>query len=137
MLRRRPLRPASVLFAALALATLAACDHGDDEFVASVGDGADDLADAPTPAETICQELACSDDQACVIPPLFCDDSGATPQLRRDDPFCRPIAAPADVVVDAEVLTAVAAPYCPDAQLVGDDVASRSLRCPDLDVVCD
>ncbi|MCA9659770.1 MAG: hypothetical protein KC486_15615 [Myxococcales bacterium] len=137
MLRRSPLRPASVLLAALALTTLAACDHGDDESVASVGDGADDLADAPTPAEKICLELACADDQVCVIPPLHCDDSGDTPQLRRDDPFCRPIAASAGVVVDAEVLTAVASPYCPDAQLVGDGVASRSLYCPDLDVVCD
>ncbi|MEZ4381899.1 MAG: hypothetical protein R3A79_11180 [Nannocystaceae bacterium] len=137
MPRRRLLPSASLLLAALALASLAACDERDDEFVASVGDGIDDVADAPTPAEMVCLELSCPSDHVCVIPPLYCDDSGDAPQLRRSAPFCRPLAAAAAAVSDDRALAATAAPYCPDAQVIGDGARSRSLQCPDIDVVCD
>ena len=128
-------------------ATLAACSAEDDDFVASDGDAqdaSDELRDQPPAESQLCAELACPSDQVCVVPPLHCDDSGDAPILRRDDPFCRPLAAGDALAADASLeLTAavVASQLCYDPTPIGPEEGADGpplgLRCPDLDLTCE
>ncbi len=135
----RPLRTGRALFFA-AVTIFAACGPEEDGDVL-IDDTNDELRDEPEEESRLCAELACPSDQICVVPPIFCDDSGDTPFLRRDDAFCRPVSAGDGLSEDPslDLATAlVASQFCDDPQPIGPDEDEGrpplGLRCPDIDV---
>ncbi len=139
----RPLHAGrTLLFAAATL--LAACGPEEEGATVLDNDTNDALRDEPEAESRLCAELACPSDQICVVPPLFCDDSGDAPVLRRDDAFCRPISAGEGLIEDPSLDLAaaiIASQLCDDPQPIGPaedfDAPPLGLRCPDIDVTCE
>jgi hypothetical protein len=128
----------------LAPSVIAGCDHDESDTATSSDVGAehesagsDDSNDDGGQASLTCRDLVCPDDQVCVEPRAYCDESVDPPELWHTPAYCRPLVSPSGgSMAMAEGTPISGIPMCDDPDVSQGLDGQVAIECPEIELPC-